>query len=160
MAKTYAITAEKAREVLSYDPDTGLFTWLERRRRSDAGSQAGSVHTSGYRRIGVRGSLVYAHRLAWVMHHGREPEGEIDHLNGNRDDNRIANLRDVKPQLNKQNRRSSGLPGVKAANSGKWRAVIKFGGSTIASTGFDTEEEASALYLELKKRLHDGCSHW
>lgn len=160
MARTYTITAEEAKKSLSYDPDTGVFTWLERRMRSAAGSVAGSVHPRGYRRIGVRGSVVYAHRLAWVMHYGKEPVGEIDHINGIKDDNRIANLRDVPQKVNNQNKRESSLAGVVPSINGQWCATFIYEGRVLRIGTFATQEEAAAMRLHLKKKLFEGCAHW
>jgi hypothetical protein len=164
MAARYTITLEEARQHLNFDPDTGIFRWNKAKgRHVNAGDVAGSVHKSGYRRIGICGALVYAHRLAWLMHYGEEPADMIDHLNGNRDDNRIANLRDANAMINSQNsprrkpNRSSGLVGVFAdANEATWSVQITFMGKAVRTGSFATIEEAHERYLELKRRLHDG----
>lgn len=166
MAARYAITLEEAKEHLTYDPDTGVFRWNKNKgRHAKAGDVAGSVHRSGYRRIGICGALVYAHRLAWLMHHGEEPADMIDHINGDRDDNRIENLRHATATINSQNIRrgrptkSSGLAGVFAdANEVTWSAQLTFMGKVVRTGGFATIEEAHSMYIELKRRLHDGCT--
>lgn len=166
MPNRYSISKEEAAAHLNYDPETGQFTWRANKgRAAKAGAIAGSVHRSGYRRIGVCGALVYAHRLAWLMHYGREPIDEIDHINGARDDNRIANLREADNVINAQNRRSalpnsrSGVLGVVSdKNGGVWAAHITFMGKIVRVGGFSSIEDAHAMYIELKRRLHDGCA--
>jgi hypothetical protein len=164
MASRYTITLEEAQQHLTFDPDTGIFSWNKAKGRLvKAGDVAGSVHRSGYRRIGICGALVYAHRLAWLMHYGEEPADMIDHINGNRDDNRIANLRHANALINSQNakrgrpNRTSGLLGVFSdANGATWSVHIEFMGKTVRTGSFATIEEAHERYLELKRRLHDG----
>lgn len=96
------LTQEELHADLSYDPDTGVF-----RRRSGAmvgDSEAGTVNGSGYREIRVRTQRYLAHRLAWFYVYGVWPKEQIDHINRIKTDNRIANLRDVTPLENSQNR--------------------------------------------------------
>jgi hypothetical protein len=99
------------------------------------------------------------------MHHGRDPIDEIDHINGVREDNRIANLREADNVINAQNRRSplpnsrSGVLGVVSdANGSVWAAHIVFMGKVVRVGGFSSIEDAHAMYVELKRRLHDGCA--
>ena len=118
-------------EFLDYDAETGKFTWLARDRVHFScsaqwrnwnarypGTEAGSVGLKGYRAIGLHGRFHKAHRLAWTVVYGVEPESAIDHINGDRDDNRIANLREATRGENLQNQRnprsdsSSGYLGV------------------------------------------------
>ena len=105
-----------------------------------------------------------AHRLAWLYVHGAWPTGQIDHINGDRGDNRISNLRDVTPALNTQNQRraarsnkSSGLLGV-TANRGRWLAQISIGGKSRNLGRYATPEEAHAVYVAAKRVLHAGCT--
>jgi len=106
-----------ASERVEYNPDTGIFTWGSKSRKF-AGKIAGSPNTHGYIRIGLtKQTSIGAHRLAWFIYHGEFPDGEIDHLNHNRADNRICNLRLVKKIDNSKNRKmyvtnTSGLPNV------------------------------------------------
>jgi hypothetical protein len=157
MTKLTTVPVAKARKVLAYDPESGAITWrVAKGKDAKPGDVAGCVHPSGYRRIGVCGALIYAHRLAWILYHGRDPVGEIDHINGERDDNRIANLRDVPPAMNNQNIRVSPLSGARALKSGRWYTTVPFMGCTVRAGLFDTDAEAHAMYVALKKRLHDG----
>lgn len=124
------LTQSEVREILSYDASTGRFSWKSSGRGRKAG-QAGAIGGNGYRQITVRGRKYQAHRLVFLYETGRFPCGDVDHINGNRDDNRLANLRSASRSLNMQNqhviqaRSKSGVRGVcwhKAAR--KWAARI------------------------------------
>jgi hypothetical protein len=158
------LTAERLRELLDYNPETGIFTWRQAPSNSiKAGSIAGSKNHDGYRRIKINLIDHAAHRLAWFYVHGVWPAHEIDHINGIRTDNRICNLRDVPRMDNMQNQRTaqrgakSGFLGV-YSNHGKWRAAIQVNKKTIALGNFATPEEAHQAYLEAKRRLHPTCT--
>lgn len=159
-----ALTADRLREVLRYDPETGVFTWLVCMSNARSGAVAGGVRADGYWRIGVDKIVYLAHRLAWLYVNGEWPSNQIDHIDGSRSNNRINNLRDVSNDVNQQNRRwarsdniSSGLIGV-GMKRGKWRARIQVGGVLRQIGTFDTPEEAHAAYLDAKRRLHVGCT--
>jgi hypothetical protein len=128
-----------------------------------AGDVAGTVNNNGYRLIRVGDGRYRAHRLAWLYTHGAWPTGEIDHINGIRDDNRLANLRDVTVSVNQQNRKraasngSTGLLGVSTAKA-RYRAAIALNGRTTYLGSFDTAEEAHAAYVTAKRELHEGCT--
>lgn len=92
-----------ARDRLSYDPETGSLRW---RDGPKAGRVAGTVGVSGYRRVCINGKQLRAHRIAWFIYHGAMPNDQVDHVNRNRDDNRISNLRDVSNAENQRNRGS------------------------------------------------------
>lgn len=134
------LTQSLLKELLDYDPSTGLFRWRQRdpashnsrsvawsRRR--AGMVAGYMER-GYTRITVCGTQYKAHRLAWLYVHGSFPSNQIDHINGSRSDNRIDNLRDVTQDENGKNQKmfvtnTSGMAGVFFDNTvKKWKAVI------------------------------------
>ena len=155
-----SLTAERLREVLHYDPETGVFTWRVRAGHAKIGDVAGGYDGRGYRVIGVDGALYRAHRLAWLYTTGAWPADQIDHINGARDDNRFANLREATHRENGQNRtahpfNTSGHPGVcwhKAAQ--KWMAQIRTSQKHRYLGLFSTPEEAAAAYVEAKRRLH------
>lgn len=150
---------EMLRQLLDYDPATGVLTWKPRPLEMFAGDvricgtwntrYAGKpalshVDAHGYRIGAIHGTNYLAHRVVWKMVHGADPSGEIDHINGDRADNHIDNLRDVSKSGNQRNaaRRKdnqSGTTGVywhKVA--GKWAATI--GNKSIGI--FDSKDEA------------------
>ena len=156
------ITQERLRELLSYNQHTGVFQWLVSRGRARAESIAGSADSYGYLQTKICGRIYLNHRLAWLYAHGEWPDEQIDHINGCRADNRLANLRKVSASINQQNQRKarldnkSGFLGV--SSSGKrWQARISHPGGKDTYLGlFDTPELAHAAYLEAKRRLHPG----
>ena len=105
------LTAEKLHSILHYDPATGQFTWKWRingRMRPDPrclGKIAGTKNKSGYVAIGIDGKLYRAGRLAWLYFYGSWPTNTIDHINHDRTDNRICNLRDITNAENVRHRR-------------------------------------------------------
>lgn len=175
------LSAQLARELLHYDPDTGLFHWKRRSVENSAnlracnawnarcaGNEAGRINHGGYVLIDLYGSAYRAHRLAWLIAHGVWPSNDIDHINGVRSDNRLANLRDVTRRVNLQNLRGpkrahDDLPlGVRWCRTNKtnpFRATIKRAGGGSAHIGyFRTVEEAQRAYLEAKRAHHEGCT--
>jgi hypothetical protein len=148
------LTAQRLRELLHYDPDTGAFL--------RAGVFVGSAD-SGYLRIKIDGSKYQAHRLAWLYAYGKWPFAQIDHINGIGTDNRLANLRDVSTRVNKQNMRKARIDCVSCAlgvskDRGKWRSRINVNGTKIHLGIFDTIKEASDAYIRAKRALHTGCT--
>ena len=87
------LTAERLREVASYDPETGEFRWILPRKKVTVGAVAGTLSKRGYIDICSDVRVYKAHRLAWLYVHGAWPEALIDHINGDKADNRLANLR-------------------------------------------------------------------
>src|SRR5690606_6907684 len=112
----------KLLNALDYDSSTGLFRWKANGRgpAKRAGAIAGSMHSSGYVRIKVDGVTYYAHRIAWLIEHGRWPVEEIDHINRNRADNRICNLREATVAENRRN--NCGQP---ARRRSRFKGVIR-----------------------------------
>ena len=144
-----------------YDPDTGDFTWVRcANRRVSAGQKAGCLNYDGYVVISLGGVVYRAHRLAWHIVHGCWPSDQLDHINGNRADNRIANLREATAAQNHQNiaKRSdnkSGYPGVSYAPwASAWRAEIRVSGARRRIGYFSTPELAYAAYSKAKAELH------
>ena len=156
-----AITAERLRELQHYNPDTGIFTWRVRTAKSvHVGDVAGYSFRNGYIRMKVDGHYYLAHRLVWLWVTGEWPAGDLDHINGNKADNRWNNIRLATRSQNMANIRAhtdniSGFKGVswnKALR--KWRAHIGVGGKHIYLGGFDTAAKAYAVYCLAARRHH------
>lgn len=163
--KGEALTAERLRQVLKYEPSTGIFTWSERTSKcARIGAVAGSKCGNGYLRTHIFGREYLLHRLAWMYMHGEFPAQMIDHINGVRDDNRIENLRQVSHRVNIQNQRRAmvtnklGVLGVRQRTKGCFEANINLSGIPTCLGSFPTAEAAHAAYLEAKRRHHAGCT--
>ena len=159
------LTVDRLKELLFYDPATGKFEWRMVRGSGYPGREPGTVAKNGYRRIGIDGTAYAAHRLAWFYVHNEWPGDMLDHINGNRLDNRIANLRVVTNKVNQQNQRSAradnriGLLGVNWEKwSRKYKAQIRAHGKKILIGRFDCPQAAHRAYLEAKRSLHEGCT--
>ena len=154
------LTQERLKELLHYDPETGVFTWKVRRGGAALGSVAGTIKRDGYRHIGLLGRYMLAHRIVWFLMFGVLPK-QIDHINGNRDDNRASNLRECNAFQNMQNRSPvvkniSGARGVHPSRSltNPWRALIRVNRKIVHLGNFSTVEAAACAYVEAKANLH------
>lgn len=161
------LTADRLRELFSYDQETGVFTRNKKASSRLAGSVSGYIHkTLGYVQIGIDYKIYYGHRLAILYVSGDWPTDEVDHINGIRSDNRLCNLRCVDRIVNQQNARSarsdsaSGLIGVGFdKRRGCYRAEIKTKEGRRKYLGtFSTPEQASDAYITAKRILHEGCT--
>lgn len=155
-----SITQEELKSKLNYNCETGLFTWKQSSsNRIKIGGIAGNTwfnkHNGKiYKRIFVKDKLYYSHRLAWFYVYGAWPEQEIDHVNGNGEDNRLINLRCVSSSENKKNMKikssnNSGVSGIsfhKKAN--KWMCRITVNKKTIYIGLFEDINDAT---LAIKK---------
>ena len=158
-------TTERLHEALDYNPDTGVFTWKIARKGTFKGSIAGFVRPDKYRIICLDGARFRANRLAWFYMTSKIPLYDIDHKDGNPENNAFFNLRDVTTAQNIQNqnkphkRNKSGFFGVSWHKAGKcWRARICTDGVQKVLGYFDTPEEAHKAYLEAKRILHLACT--
>ena len=145
------VTAERLREILDYDPATGVFTWRK------TGKTAGYVDTKGYRVIMIDGRGYKAHRLAWMNEHGNMPEKQVDHINGNRSDNRSENLRLATHGQNRANSKpsaKSGLKGVYAFTDGRWQAQIRVDKRNRSLGLYDCIVAASIAYQIAADEVH------
>ncbi len=156
MAKT-DLTAARLRELLHYDPETGVFTWVVRRGCAQPGDVAGCPDQKGYLKLMIDGKFYYCHRLAWYWVHGVWPVHMIDHIDTVKSHNWIANLRDVPRSINQQNRRtalSNSKTGMLGASPDADGFVARISGVNVGR--FKTAQEAHDAYIEAKRRLHPG----
>jgi hypothetical protein len=138
------ITAAQLRELLSYDPEIGQFYWrVTRNGNCKAGALAGYLMKQGYWCIMLRGKSYLAHRLAWLYTTGEWPAQLVDHINGDKADNRFANLREASEHGNTWNRKREG---VHRRRNGRFGSAISPNGRRIYLGTFDTAEEARAAY--------------
>ena len=154
------LTQERVRGLVFYDPATGGLCWRATRKGVRA---AGSNHDDGGRVIVIDGRRYPVPRIIWLYVYGALPADQIDHIDGDRQNNRLANLRDVSCSVNQQNRRrartdsTTGLLGVSPCGR-RFRAKIKLDGKLRHIGNFKTPEEAHASYLRAKRQLHEGCT--
>jgi len=154
MANRADITPELLRQLLRYEPDTGKLFWLERLgspawNGKNAGKEAFTYMTKmGYKTGTIMGKFFRSHRVAWAMHYGVWPYGEIDHIDGNKSNNAVSNLRSVSGKLNCRNMprcetNKSGHTGVyRRVNSQKWVAQIRVDGKAFYLGSYDNVEDA------------------
>jgi len=154
------LTQEHLKELLHYNPETGVFTWLiplNNKRR--VGEAAGSLTTDGYTEIGIKRVRYLAHRLAFLYMLGSFPNHEIDHINRVRNDNRWVNLRAATRQQNAHNvpvrkDNTSRYKGVhKVKNCHGWTAKCGIGGKVRYLGFFNTEEDAAKAYQDFAEQL-------
>ncbi|RJP45482.1 HNH endonuclease [Candidatus Parcubacteria bacterium] len=156
-----ALSAERLREALHYDFDTGTWTWISApHSRVPIGSRAGSLDSKGYLRIGIDGREYRSHRLAWLYMTGEWPPHEIDHINLDKLDNRWRNLRLATGSQNQANKSlySNNRSGAKGVGwhrrSRKWRAFIQKNGFQIHLGCFSAFEDARRAYEAAAEQLH------
>lgn len=169
-------TPEYIKECIYYDKDTGIFTWKVRPSHhfnndhgmntfnsKYSGKPAGTIDSSnGYLRINILNKRYYAHRLAWFIEYGYWPSNHIDHINGNKLNNKIDNLREANSSENSQNQKrarkdnkSSGLLGVSFNKQhNKYEANINVNKKRTKLGFFNNKEEAHDAYLKAKSELH------
>lgn len=147
------LTAERLKSLLSYCPDTGVFSWKANRRGGcKAGDVAGVVYPNGYRFIKLDQRRYSAHRLAWLYMTGHWPKDCVDHINRGRDDNRFCNLREATQAENHMNSSASGVKYY--ARQDRWKAYIGHKGRQIYLGMFSTREEARAVRRDAELKYH------
>ncbi|WP_342238101.1 HNH endonuclease signature motif containing protein [Inquilinus sp. OTU3971] len=148
-AKEAALSADRARDLLDLDPETGIVRWRVNRGPAKAGSIAGTVRTDGYMTIGIDGRRYLLHRVVYLLHHGHWPAGILDHVNGDPRDNRPINIRLATVSQNGANKRratsKSGFRGV-YQRWRKWLAQISVDGRLRSIGMFSTSEDAARAY--------------
>lgn len=161
MSSNRELTAETLREYVSYDPDTGLMTRIKSKYKGKIGQVADEVDKQGYTRISLFWKTYKVHRLAWLYVHGSLSHLHIDHIDGDKSNNRLANLREATRSENGQNRRrpqpgsKSGLLGATfRKDRGKWIAKIGLDGKRTLIGQYDTALEAHEAYMKAKLVMH------
>lgn len=154
------ISVDRLRELLSYDHNTGVMTWKVDRSNFRAGAVAGTPDRKGYLRFQLDKKRYSVHRVAYAIYTGEWPSGQIDHIDGDPANNRIANLRVATGNQNMWNRRkpaanTSGYKGVSFRKDlRRYQAYVAAHGKMRHIGYFDTAEEASAAYRAAAQRLH------
>jgi hypothetical protein len=146
------ITQQELKEVLHYDPNTGIFTRLTRKGGQKIGSVAGHKRPDGYTQIKIDGKRYLAHRLAWLYMTGNWPSEFIDHIDRNPSNNRFDNLRESTNQENQQNTNCKGYSWNKRHQ--KWMAQIRVNGKQKNLGYYNKPEEAREAYIKAKAKLH------
>lgn len=145
--ETAMIDQQCIRDIAIYDPETGTFTLKVAKGRKSAGSLLGSKTVHGYVVIGVNGHKIYAHRLAWLYVYGFFPK-EIDHINRDRSDNRLSNLRSVSRSENNMNatrKTTTGHIGV-WRNGKKYSVVRRVSGKRLYLGSYASFDDAVRAY--------------
>jgi len=157
------LTQKRLKELLDYYPDIGEFFWLVDRKGTRAGNIAG-FNKGGYTQIGIEGSIFYAHRLAWLYVYGYFPENGIDHINRNKSDNRICNLREVSRSCNLRNtgnkkNNTSSIKGVSWHKPTKrWHSQIGLNRKVYNLGYYHSFDEAVYVRLAAEQCLNwSGC---
>lgn len=155
------LTAEVARELFTYNPETGDLRWKVRSaQRVHVGDPVGAPTAKGYRRFSYQNRLYLKHRVVWLMQTGSWPEHFIDHRDGDRSNDRWSNLRAATHAQNAQNakRRADNTSGFKGVSFnrrlGKWTAHIRAHGCSVFLGRHETAEAASHAYVQAATQLH------
>ena len=167
VAKLLVLSVEELKRNLHYNPDTGVFTRVASNHpKVKIGDIAGSIR-NGYVVIKINVIAYNAHRLAWLYMTGAMPKEFIDHINGDRSDNRFCNLREATNAQNVQNEKTlrknntTGFAGVilnKRKKDKRYCAQIKINRKNVALGCFECPKEAHQAYLEAKRKFHEFCT--
>jgi len=153
------ITQEELKELLNYNPETGIFTYKKKRAKCTPGKIAGTYHVNGYTHIQLNRKIYKAHRLAWLYVYGHFPQF-IDHINCDRGDNRLCNLREVNIYQNNHNSKinknnTSGIKGITwNKKAQKWCAQICANGKSIYLGLFNDIDLAELVVQEARIKYH------
>ena len=161
------LTAQRLRDLLHYNPETGIFIRKVGRpgKKAGVGDVAGTIVGKGYVGIRIDGYKYKAHHLAWLYVHGAFPSLLLDHRDTDKKNNRIGNLRETTNAVNSQNRKranansKSGFLGVHyCATKKAWIASINLYGHRKTIGRYPSPEDAHAAYLAVKREHHLGCT--
>ena len=153
------LTQTRLKPLLDRNPEAGIFIFKISRGGKAKGTIAGTQTFNGYRQIAIDGKLYYEHRLAWLYMHGVWPTDQLDHINNDRSDNRLCNLREASQSENNAN----GLPrvgriGLRGAyyieERRKWLAQIVANYQTIFLGYYDTAEKAHEAYINAAENIY------
>lgn len=156
--KEESLKHERLLELLEYTPETGIFVWKKTFSNAKQGQEAGWVVWNKYKKIAIDSKEYMAHRLAWFYINKEWPKEDLDHIDGNRQNNTISNLREASRSQNLQNKRkqsnnSSGFIGVSYNKKlNKWDARLCVFGKQICLGLFRTAEEASKAYEDASSK--------
>ncbi|WP_020184800.1 HNH endonuclease signature motif containing protein [Methylopila sp. 73B] len=161
MSTPKLITIDRVRHVFSYDGATGILSWrISTTNRVRAGEAVGSLNRYGYLATTIDGNRQMVHRLIWAFVYGKWPDEFLDHINGDRSDNRLCNLREASALQNAWNcrRHADSVTGVKGINFHKGRKkpfqARIYRSGTVKSLGyFSTIDEADAAYRAADRLL-------
>lgn len=163
--KKIELSVSELNEIINYCPDTGIFRWVKTRRGTPAGSIAGSRHAKGYITIRILGIPYLAHRLAWYIMTGEQPD-QIDHEKGIKDDNRFASLRAATANQNQHNKglnknNTSGVKGVSWNKDKKaWDARVWLNGRQNRLGRFKRIADAELAVRAFRESNHkEFCNH-
>jgi hypothetical protein len=150
---------EEIQKILRYEPDTGDFYYVIKRGSRRIGDKAGLLYENGYIRIEISGKRYLSHRLAWLFCNKSWPTKFIDHINGDRSDNRIVNLREADQHQNQYNSKkhkdnTTGYKNIRLHRDGKYEVRISVKGKRIQIGSFKTVEEAAQSYNNAVIKYH------
>lgn len=174
-SKADSLTHKDLLELLSYDPSSGKFTWLYRPIETFADSNhgkiwnsrfagklvPGSINTKGYLQFAIHGKRMLYHRIVWFYVHGNWPKNQIDHIDGDKVNNKIGNLREATNSQNQQNLRMHKKYGINTLLGASYHkrdktfhARITINGKLFYLGRFATELDAHNRYVEEKRKIH------
>lgn len=160
------VSIKRLQEVFVFDPETGILrNRITRHNKAKLGDVAGMPNSNGYLLVRVDRSVLRVHRIAWMLHYGSDADGDIDHINGDRSDNRIENLRQATRSENLWNRgatkiNTSGAKGVSwDKRRRKWRSRIGVNYKKIVLGYFQTVAEAAEAYRNGAEKYHGAFAN-
>ena len=164
MAQSKPLDIDLLISLIDYNKTTGLLKWKNISGSGKRNYEPGSIHKNGYKRLTVLGRTLLHHRVVWVLCYNEQPPKIIDHIDGDKTNNKILNLRSGISSLNQQNQtkphsrnNTSKYIGV-SLFKGRWRAKIYHNKKYYFLGYFTSEVEARDAYIKEKRNLHKGCT--